>query len=95
VVNLTAEIKDKAAADAVKDASQQGNGNERPSVIIVEVLGYGGGDDQRAKDDEDIRKRSDNRLQDPRSRVQVLGAGEFSYDEAQRLADVKRGSRGN
>src|SRR5262249_55702902 len=38
---LTLDTKDKAAADAVKDATQQPT-NERPSVIIVEVLGYGG-----------------------------------------------------
>lgn len=97
VVNLTAETKDKAASDAVKDASQQGSGSERPSVIIVEVLGYGGGtgDDQRRQDDEDTRKRGQSGLQDPRSRVQVLGAGELSYDEAQRLAEAKRGSREN
>jgi hypothetical protein len=39
-VNLTVKTSDKSAADAVKDATQQTAGNEWPSVIIVEVLGY-------------------------------------------------------
>ena len=102
-VNLTLETKDKAAADAVKDATQQ-TSNERPSVIIVEVLGYGGGngdvdrpadEDKARKEEEDRRRqRSDNGLQDPRSRVQVLGAGELSVEQAARLADARRAGAG-
>ena len=50
-VSLNLETKDKAAADAIKDATQTST-SERPSVIIVEVLGYGGGNgtEQQEKD---------------------------------------------
>ena len=44
VANLAVETKDKSAADAVKEATQTAP-SERPSIIIVEVLGYGGGND--------------------------------------------------
>ncbi|WP_441279283.1 filamentous hemagglutinin family protein [Tardiphaga sp. 172_B4_N1_3] len=98
VVNLTAETKDKAAADAVKDTTQQ-PGNDRPSVIIVEVLGYGGGSDgdterRKYEEDEARRRRSDKHDQDPTSRVQVLAVGDLSQEEIGRLAEVQRPRQG-
>jgi hypothetical protein len=74
-VNLTVETKDKAAADAVKDATQTGPG-DRPSVIIVEVLGYGGGSNEdRQKDDENRRKTNEQRSYNMNSVIQLVGNG--------------------
>jgi filamentous hemagglutinin len=88
---LTTETKNNAAADAVKDATLAGP-SERPSVIIVEVLGYGGdgGEDIQRRQDEERERRSDSQHQDPSSRYHVVGVGVVTEEEARQLADKKR-----
>jgi filamentous hemagglutinin family protein len=93
----------KDAADAAKDATQSG-ASAQPSVIIVEVLGYGGGDG--SSDDEEQRRRErdgcpsdageqcrrehDKQSYNERSPYQVLGVGALTDLEAAALAAEKR-----
>jgi hypothetical protein len=76
----------------VKDATQSG-ANERPSVIIVEVLGYGGGSEKDQPDrdeDERLRKRSEIRKYDATSPHQVLGLGPLTDSQIVSLAAERR-----
>ncbi|MGY3617729.1 filamentous haemagglutinin family protein [Bradyrhizobium sp. USDA 10063] len=87
---LTIETKDKAAADAVKDATQQAP-SERPSVIIVEFLGYGGGDGGSNRPEEDEgRTRRDRRSYNPNSAVQYVGAGSLNDEQRRQLIEEGR-----
>lgn len=96
-VNLTVETKDKAAADAVKDATQQ-PANERPSIIIVEFVGYGGSDQETPRRDEEPRHQEEERGRNERrsynydqtSPVQVLGAGALSDMQTEALIYEKK-----
>ncbi|MDI4235570.1 filamentous hemagglutinin family protein [Bradyrhizobium sp. Arg237L] len=96
-VNLTVETKDKAAADAVKDATQQ-PANERPSIIIVELLGFGGESDQETprrdeqprQEEERGRKERRSYNYDQTSPVQVLGAGALSDMQTEALIYEKK-----
>jgi hypothetical protein len=86
-VPLTVETKDKAAADAVKDVSNQAL-SERPSVIIVEVLGYGGGDGGSTRQEEDGgRALRDRRSYNPNSAVQYVGAGPLNGEQRRQLIE--------
>jgi hypothetical protein len=89
-VSLNVETKDKAASDAIKDATQTGSG-ERPTVIIVEVLGYGGGgNDTQQREDDDRRKSDDRRSYNTNSVIQVVGSGPLNQEQKQVLTDAER-----
>jgi hypothetical protein len=91
-----------ASASSANTATQQtglpaqSNNNDRPSIIIiVEVLGYGGdngSEEGPARDDEDSRrgKPKDQHSYDPNSMFQVVGSGELSEDQKNRLTDEER-----
>jgi filamentous hemagglutinin family protein len=75
VVPLTADTTAAQAASSAKDAMQASAPNQGPSVIIVEVLGYGGED---AMPSETEPRRRERRAYDVDSRFQIVGAGKLN-----------------
>ncbi|OYU87667.1 MAG: filamentous hemagglutinin [Bradyrhizobiaceae bacterium PARB1] len=75
------------AASQQTATPNQGSGNERPSVIIVEVLGYGGGSDgsDSPTPDERRQRRSEVDSYDPNSAVHMLGNGKLNDEQKRRL----------
>ena len=94
VGSLNLETKDRMAADAVKDSSQSG-AREQASVIIVEVIGYGGGDTGTPSEEEEERQRRRGQDQkqgsyDPNSIFRVVGSGELTAEQKQKLTREER-----
>ncbi|MGY3617888.1 filamentous haemagglutinin family protein [Bradyrhizobium sp. USDA 10063] len=80
------------AASQQAKTPQQGTADAQPSLILVEFLGFGGGDDgsnhqeQRRPQDEERRSQ----IQDPQSRYQIVGAGSLTEEQFRELADERR-----
>ncbi len=91
--NVSAALATSNATAATQQTAvpNQGAGNERPSVIIVEVLGYGGGggDAPTNSDDDRRRNKPDERAYNNNSVVQFVDAGTMDDDQRRRL--VERG----
>ncbi len=68
-----------ATAATRQSAAPTQSNNDRPSVILVEFLGFGGGDGSPTPNPNPEKKRSgdDGRAQNPDSAYQALGAGEI------------------
>lgn len=81
-----------ASGAAAQQATQPRSGPaEQPSVIIVEILGFGGGQGGTdGEEEEQRRRRKQSQMQDPTGRVQVLAAGEISDTRRRQLVEEKR-----
>lgn len=80
------EASNTAGSAAQQASAPQQRTTEQPSVIIVEVLGFGGGD---GHEDEEKRQRQnkDQRSYNPRGNVQVLGYADLTDSETAGLTE--------
>jgi hypothetical protein len=84
------EASNVAGAAAQQATVPQARAGEQPSIIIVEFLGFGGGDGSPPSDkDQDNRRggAQDQQGYNTQSAVQVVGAGTLSEQQKQRLID--------
>jgi hypothetical protein len=88
-VAALASASNTAGASQKPTTPDQPANSDRPSIIIVEFLGFGGGSGEpQDQDDEGRRKKRDSQQgmrQDSNSAVQVLGAGSLSEHAQQYL----------
>lgn len=92
IAPLAMETKDKAAADVAKDAAGPSAARAPDSIIIVEILGYGGSSEGETRQQrEEQPKRGDKQgLYNVNSPFQVLGNGTLSEEKKTYLTGDER-----
>jgi hypothetical protein len=84
----------KAASDAAAAATRQASRrmDDLPSIITVEVIGYGGGNGTPHQDNrpEQQRNRDDRQSYNPNSAFQIVGAGRLTETQKSRLTEEER-----
>jgi hypothetical protein len=91
--NISGALSANSTAGAAQKTSlpTQSNNTDQPSIIIVEFLGFGGGDGSSAPSQpEQTKKPKDQRAYDTDGAVQVVGHGELTYQEKQLLSEDER-----
>jgi filamentous hemagglutinin len=76
-------------------ARESHHGSEgSPSVIIVEFLGFGGGDGSTPDEEGDHARRERQGQNEPHcnpdSRLQLIGLGELTAEQKQQLSEAER-----
>jgi hypothetical protein len=94
IAALTSASNVAGAAARPIEQPDRGTGGAAASIIIVEVLGYGGqqdgGDTGQPRRPDSYSPANEQRSQNPRSAVQVVGAGALSPQEMNMLTDEER-----
>lgn len=93
-VGALTSANNTAGASAQTAASPKSNANAQPSVIIVEVLGFGGGDGEDVRPaDPQLRNRqrqSSNTNYEPTGMVRILGDGAVTAEGMAQLTQEER-----
>ena len=73
------------AASKAMEAPKVADKGDNPSLIIVEVLGYGGGNDPDGGSDPDRRSRPEQQSYNPADPIRIVGYGPLGLRETQDL----------
>jgi len=94
IAALTSASNTAGASTKTAEPPAAAKNNDQPSIIIVEFLGFGGGEGDSQQQDQSPKDRrsdaSDVHHYDSKSSVQFLGLGALSENQSAQLTPVER-----